>query len=224
MNPDLASMHAKRARPSRPAARWLAMAVLLGGCTSLQPAPVVSPNLHVLQPPLAVKAAPMQRDITIEIAPPRADPAYDTPQMAYVSKPYALDYFANNRWADSPARMLAPLLALALERTHAFRAVVEPPGGVPADLRVDTELARLQQDFEARPSRVELALRVQLVDARRRRVLATRTFTDVETAPSDDPYGGVTAANAALARVLEAFAAFCVTEAGAWQAPAAAPR
>jgi cholesterol transport system auxiliary component len=217
MPPDLPLTNARRARPHRHASRWLVIATLLGGCASLQPAPVESPNLHVLQPPLTVQAAPERRDIVIEVAPPRADPGYDTPQMAYVRKRYELDYFANNRWADSPARMLAPLLALALERTEAA-------SGVPPDLRVNAEIMRLQQDFERHPSHVEIALRVQLVDVRGRRVLATLGFAETQNAASDDPYGGVSAANAALGRMLEKFAAFCVAEAASWQGPAASPR
>ena len=59
---------------------------------------------------------------------------------------------------------------------------------------------------------MELTLRVQLIDVRGKRVLATRVFDETENAPSDDAYGGVTAANAALQRVLEQIAEFCVVE------------
>ena len=60
----------------------------------------------------------------------------------------------------------------------------------------------------------ELALHVQLVDVRGRRVVATRTLEATEAAPSEDAYGGVIAANRALARVLAQVAAFCVGESG----------
>jgi cholesterol transport system auxiliary component len=116
----------------------------------------------------------VQRDLVLEVALPRAWPGFDTAQMAYVRQPYELDYFAASRWADTPPRMLGPLLARALEQTGSFRAVVQMPSTVPADFRVDTELVRLQQDFGVRPSRVELTLRVQLIDVRGKRVAATR--------------------------------------------------
>jgi cholesterol transport system auxiliary component len=61
---------------------------------------------------------------------------------------------------------------------------------------------------------VELALRLQLTDVRTKRVLASRSFDESENAPSDDPYGGVIAANAALQRILEQVADFCVVESG----------
>jgi cholesterol transport system auxiliary component len=132
--------------------------------------------------------------------------------MVYVRQPYELEYFATNRWADTPSRMLGPLLAQGLEQTGTFRAVVQTPSAVPADLRVDTELIRLQQNFSTRPSRVELTLRAELIDVRGKRVLATRLFEEAENAPTDDAYGGVTAANLALGRMLGQLADFCVVE------------
>lgn len=194
--------------------RWLALAALLAGCAGLQPVQAPSPNLHVLQATPVVTAAPVKRDLVLEVSVPRAWPGFDTPQMAYVQKPYALDYFANSRWADAPAHMVGPLIARALEQTGSFRAVVQTPSGVPADLRLTGELIRLQQNFTTRPSKVELTLRVELIDVRARRVLAARVFDETETAPSDDAYGGVTAASAALQRVLAQVAEFCVAEAG----------
>jgi cholesterol transport system auxiliary component len=196
------------------AATGLLVAALLGGCTGLPTAQVPSPDLFVLEAKPIAAVANAKRDLVLEVAKPRARPGFDTPQMAYVQRPYELDYFANSRWADTPSRMLAPLFVQALEDSGAFKAVVQGPDPVPADLRVDLELVRLQQDFRIRPSRVELTVQAQLFDLHARRVLATRTFDEIETAPTDDAYGGVTAANAALQRLLQSVATFCVDESG----------
>ena len=189
----------------------LGLAVLASGCTELQP-PRDDATLHVLAAEPLAKAARPQRDVVIAVAPPRAWPGFDSPQMAYVQRAYELDYFATNRWADTPPRMLGPLLARALEQTGSFRAVVQAPSTVPADLRLDVEIIRLQQNFAARPSREELGLRAQLTDVRARRVIASRVFEEAESAPSDDPTGGVAAANAALQRLLAQIVDFCVVE------------
>jgi cholesterol transport system auxiliary component len=156
-----------------------------------------------------------KRDLVLEVSAPRARPGFDTPQMAYTQRANALDYFAKHRWADTPARMLGPLFAQALEQSGGFRAVVQAPSLATASLRLDTELVRLQQDFGAKPSRVRLTLRAQLIDADSRRVLVSAEFDETEAAPSDDPYGGVIAANRALARLLERLAAFCAEAAAA---------
>jgi cholesterol transport system auxiliary component len=159
-----------------------------------------------------VKGAGPQQDLVLVVNPPSARPGFDTPQIAYVRQAHKLDYYVKSRWAETPARMLAPLLAQALEQAGSFRAVVRTANPVPADLRLDTELIRLQHDFITQPSRVELTLRAQLYDVKGRKVLAVREFDAAENAASEDAYGGVIAANRALARVLGQLTDFCAAE------------
>ncbi|MBI3042604.1 MAG: membrane integrity-associated transporter subunit PqiC [Betaproteobacteria bacterium] len=193
--------------------RALALAAafaLLGGCAGLQPPPVEHTNIYLLDArPVAGPERP-NRDLVLAVDVPRAQPGFDTARIAYVREPHRLDYYARNRWADTPARMLAPLIAQALEQSRGFRAVVRMPNVVPADLRLDTDLVRLQHDFGTKPSRVQLTLRARLIDVPRQRVLATRVFDEIESAPTEDAYGGVIAANGALQRLLARLADFCV--------------
>ncbi len=198
--------------PRRHALALLALVALAAGCTALQPPRVEDPSLYVLAAEPLRKVSQPRRDAVIEVALPRAWPGFDTLQMAYVRKPYELEFFAASRWADTPPRMLGPLLARALEQTGSFRAVVLAPSLVPAELRLDTEVVRLQQNFSARPSRAEITLRVQLTDLRARRVVGTMVLEDVENAPSEDAAGGVAATNAALQRLLVRVADFCNAE------------
>jgi cholesterol transport system auxiliary component len=186
-----------------------AVVALLAACTALQPPQVEQASTYVLEAMPAAGAPRPKRDLVVEVPAPRARSGFDTPQMAYTQRANALEYFARHRWADTPARMLAPLIAQALEQSGGFRAVVQAPSLAAANLRLETELVRLQQEFGARPSRVRLTVRAQLIDADSRRVLAAAEFDETEAAPSDDPYGGVLAANRALARLLERLAAFC---------------
>jgi cholesterol transport system auxiliary component len=132
----------------------------------------------------------------------------DSRRMVYIARPYELSYFARNEWADAPARMLQPLLVQALEGSGAFRAVVSASSSAAVDVRLDTEVLALQQEFLERPSVARVAIRAQLVDLASRRVLATEVFEAREAAPSEDPYGGVLALNQALARVLADLGAF----------------
>jgi len=193
----------------RRAAAGLAALALLAACAAVQPPPADHASTYVLEAKPAGGALRPKRDLVLEVSAPRARPGFDTPRMAYTQRPNALEYFARNRWADTPARMLAPLLAQALEQSGGFRAVVQAPSLAAAGLRLDTELVRLQQDFGTQPSRIRFTLRAQLIDVGARRVLASAEFDETEAAPSDDPYGGVIAANRALARLLERVSAFC---------------
>ena len=185
------------------------LALTLAACALLASPGAAPPSLFALTPPSG--SAP-PRDVaarrTIDVAPPGARPGFDGPRMAYVTRPHELQFFARHQWVDAPARMLAPLLADALERGGRFDAM---PGGERAAsaLRLETEVVVLQQEFSTRPSRVRFTLRARLLDLVQRHLLASATFEAVEAAPSDDPYGGVAAANRAVARVLDEVARWC---------------
>jgi cholesterol transport system auxiliary component len=186
------------------------VAALVAGCTALPSPKIEEPVLHVLDARPTITRAQATRELVLEVGVPRAAPGFDTAALLYVQKPFVLDAFATHRWVDAPARMIGPPLTQALEQTGYFRAVVPAPAGVPADLRLDTELVRLQQNFMMRPSRVELSLRFRLLDLRSRRVVAARVVDVDVAAASDDPDGGVVAANAALSNALAQAAAFVV--------------
>ena len=203
----------KRARTVATSALVIS-AVLLDGCVGMPPPRAEAPAIYVLDARPAAKPARPQRDLMLVVSAPRARAGFDTAQMAFVREPHELEYFAKSRWADTPSRMLAPLLVQALEQTGGFRAVVQAPSAVPADLRLDTELIRLQQNFGTRPPQVEIALRAQLVDLRSRRVLATAEFEEVEPTTREDAYGGVIAANRALQRLLARLADFSAEQSG----------
>jgi len=190
----------------------LATALLLTACAGLSAPQTTQQNIYVLEVQAAPKVSSARRDLTLAVSTPQARPGFDTSQMAYVQQAFELNYFVTSRWADEPAHMLEPLLVQALEQSEAFRGVVPAQGTVPADVRLDTELLRLQQDFTTRPSRVLLTLRVQLIDVRNKRVLAVKQFDEAETAASENAYGGVTAANRALQRLLGQLAEFCIKE------------
>ncbi|MEO6976703.1 MAG: ABC-type transport auxiliary lipoprotein family protein [Gallionella sp.] len=183
--------------------------LLLAACSTLSAPQGASPNIYMLEAGPAIPAAQVKRDLVLAVSVPRALPGFDTPQMAYVQKPYELNYFVSSRWADTPAKMLEPLIAQAMRQTQSFRAVVQTSDAIPADVRLDVELVRLQQDFTTRPSRVRLTLRAQLIDVHDKRLLAVQQFDEYENATSKDAYGGVTAANRLLRRVLVKLAEFC---------------
>lgn len=139
---------------------------------------------------------------TLLVSIPDARPGFDTSQMAYVQRPYEVEYFAHNQWVDTPAHMLGPLLARAFDETGVWKAVVQTPAAVQGDYRLDTEIMQWQQEFLTHPSRMRIAVRAQLVQMPQQRVVMARRFEVVEPASSDDPYGGVTAANRAVSQLV----------------------
>ena len=197
---------------------------LAGGCSSLLPKPPPQPAFYSLdgapatRPALARAALPMEMVApTLIVNPPRATAGFDSQRIIYTRESHRLEYFAHSEWADTPARMLAPLLVAALDDKLAFRAVVMAASVAAGDLRLDTEIIRLQQNFDTQPSRVRFTLRAVMVDNATRRVLAWREFDETVAATSDDPQGGVMAANRAVQTVLHQVASFCAEAAGPWR-------
>lgn len=181
----------------------------ISACSLLQPITPPFPNFYVLEgisgktSPPAPASAP-----TLIVSPPHAAAGFDSQRMIYLREPYKLEHFAQNEWIEPPARLLAPLIVDAIVRTGAFRAVVLTPSTAAGDFRLDSEIIRLQQDFRSRPGSVRLTLRATLIDENTRRVVAWREFDQSVATKSEDPYGGVIAANRALQDTLEKLADF----------------
>ncbi|MEP7300064.1 MAG: ABC-type transport auxiliary lipoprotein family protein [Caldimonas sp.] len=188
---------------------------LLAGCASLLPKPPPPPALFAIDDSTAagstefVASPPPGGTLTLVVSAPRAAAGFDTAQMVYVRRLHQLETFALNQWVDTPARMLEPMIARALERTGAYAAVLRAPSAAAAQLRLDTDLVRLQQDFSVSPSQVRLTLRVVLIETATRQVIASREFDARVASTSEDPYGGVAAAHEAVRRLLGEVAAFC---------------
>jgi cholesterol transport system auxiliary component len=146
---------------------------------------------------------------------PQAEPGFDTPRMVYLTRPHEVSYYATNQWAETPTRMMGTLLMQSLEKSGLWRVVVPIPSSVRGDYRLDTQGLVLQQEFSQHPSQVRVGFRLQLVGLHEQVVLGTRRFEVVENAPTDDAYGGVLAANRAVATLLDEVTAWmtsCMNE------------
>lgn len=205
-----------------------------GGCSALRPKAERPPAFYALDGapragpeatarPTALPAA----GLTLIVSTPQAAAGFDGPHMVYLRQAHQLEHFAHSHWVDTPARMLAPLIAEALAPgtgigTGIRTAVPSATGGA-GELRLDTEIVRLQHDFSQQPSRVRFTLRATLMDNLTRRVLALHEFDETVMATTDDPYGGVIASNRAVQAVLQGLAGFCNQAAATWQPEVGTP-
>lgn len=202
----------------------LVATITLNGCSSLLPKPAPQPTFYALDSAhkpmdltptrVTLRAAPATQQILVpartnnlpvlSINPPHAAAGFDSQRIIFVRKNHQLEYFAQSEWIDTPARMIAPLLVEAIETSpeQGFSAVVATPTTAVSDMRLDTEILRLQQTFSTSPSQVRFTVRTYLVDNATRKVLTSQEFDAIVPAATDDPYGGVVAANTAVQRVL----------------------
>ncbi|CAG4882408.1 conserved protein of unknown function [Georgfuchsia toluolica] len=200
------------------AAAALSLALLSGcGVLSTMGSPAPQPTFYSLAympgtvPDAAAPAAPRAAvtALTLIVSPSHAAAGFDSRRIMYLRQANQLEYFAHSEWIDTPARMLTPLIVSAVESSGTFRAVVQTPGAAAGEMRLDTEILRLQHEFLGTPSKVRFTLRAYLVESATRRVIAAREFDAVVSATSEDPSGGVVAASRAVKTVLDDLSAFC---------------
>lgn len=72
---------------------------------------------------------------TLVVFPPQTQAIYDTTQMACAIQHHQVAYFGRHEWAETPSRMLLPLLVSALQSTGCFNAVVAPPHAYATPMR-----------------------------------------------------------------------------------------
>ena len=152
---------------------------------------------------------------TLIITMPKASPGFDTRRMMYTRAPHQLEYFARNEWIDTPAQMLRPLMISAIEITGAFNAVLAKQSVV-SDLRLESEVIKLVQDFSTKPSQVQFTLKVSFIDSATQQVIATQEFNERVNANSDNPNGGVLAANVAINLALDKLSVFSIQMMNNW--------
>jgi cholesterol transport system auxiliary component len=195
---------------------FLILGFLISGCGTFFRNTDEPMHTYVLHAEIPTESQPVKRETgTLLVNVPRAQSGFNTQRMAYVKQDHELNYFAVNQWAEPPAYMLLPLLVKALENTHQWGAVVQMPSPVRGDYQLVPENMLLQQEFTQEPSRVRMHLRLQLIRVKNFHVLATREFTVLENAKSDDPYGGVQAANTAtgiLLKEISEWVSLCMVE------------
>ncbi len=202
--------------PQRARLLLVCAAVLaLNACSVLQPKATTPTAFYALEytpPSGAAKATGPSPSVatttTLIVSPVRAASGFDSQRIIYVREAHKIEYFSHSEWIDTPARMLGPLVVAAIAQTGGFRAVVTMPGSASGELRLDTEIVRLQQEFHTQPSSVHFTLRAYLVEEKTRKVLAWREFDAQAAASSDDPRAGVTAANQVVQTVLEELSQF----------------
>lgn len=146
---------------------------------------------------------------TLKVNASSAAAGFDSARMIYSRVPYKLEYFAHSQWIDTPARMLNPLIVNALEEKGSFSAVTLSPSSADANFSLDTQIVRIEQDFFTPKSRERLTVRATLIDNVKHTVIFVHEFDVTVTAETENPYGGVIAANEAVVKLLDDLVLFC---------------
>jgi ABC-type uncharacterized transport system auxiliary subunit len=149
-----------------------------------------------------VAAVTARSCLSLRVNLPESAPGLNTVRMAYSMEAHRLDYYAFNEWVATPARMIAGLIETRLDASGLFAAVVSGSSDIRTDLRMDSELLLLQQDFNNGSSAVSLAVKINLVGVATRSLLESKTFSYRVPASAENAEAGVEAANHAVEQFL----------------------
>jgi cholesterol transport system auxiliary component len=183
----------------------------LGALMSCSPVKLPVTNQYQISSYSAKKWVKQNSHNTLLVTTPEAVAGYQTDEMLYIKKPYQLEAFSKNAWAEPPASMLYPLLIQSIQRSGYFYAVSSSPYTQGADYRLDTQVLHLEQNFLKKPSVLAFSVKVVLTRISDNKIIASRIISQNVPCSTETPYGGVIAANRASLLITEAVAHFVVS-------------
>ena len=179
-------MKSMRSSPLRPFA-LMASALFLAGCSVLgstqrDPVTIYSPQVRVAPDP-SWPAVTWQ----LAIYQPSAARIVDSPRIAVRPSPGELEVYKGVGWAQPATDLVASVVLRTLEDSGKIAGVAMSSSGMRADYRLLMELRRFESDYagQALPS-ATIELSAKLLHASDQRVVASRTFLQVEPAGSED--------------------------------------
>jgi cholesterol transport system auxiliary component len=126
--------------------------------------------------------------------------AFNDTDIVYSDMRYGQNSYAYSRWSDSPASMLLVIFQEALEKSGGYMAVVPYSSQSRSDLLLESTLIDFSQHInDDGASQGTVRMRFNLIDNRKKRVIASRDFITSAPAPSNNAIGAVAALNKAVA-------------------------
>lgn len=180
----------------------------LSACSIFSPVRSTEQNTYVINKLPQIQPASKQTRLSLLVKTTSTNSIYNTKNMAYISKPYQVAYFVNNRWADKPTEMLSLLISQALQDQKYYQAIVTSAYSANYDRILNIKLLELKQNFLSNPSAIHLAVHAELLDSKTKNIIASKQFNIIEPATEDTPYGGVVAANKAAAQLINKLVLF----------------
>lgn len=190
----------------------LLAALALAACSSLFGAP--PENLYRLAPQTNFPAGLPHRDVRLVIDVPRASPGLDSSRIALVRPPVSVDYFAESAWTDRAPLVVQAALLESFENSGRLVALDRDSIEAEPDFLLRTELRHFEAEYDsaAGPPLARVAMRVRLVGAGDRRIVAETAFSRSERAAANDVPHIVAALDRALGQVIDDIVAWTLAD------------
>lgn len=161
-------------------------------------------DIYTLTPARPAPVRPNGRHLVV--TPATASGALMTDRILIKPNRLQAEYLPSGRWADPAPVLVQSLLVASLQNSGAFRLVGRDDAGLIPDFTLLADLRDFQAEAPAGPDgawTVRIGLAVTLIDESNRQVLASRTFAQTASAPSDQTLPLVNAFDVAMVQVLQ---------------------
>ena len=170
------------------AAGLLVMAALLSACGFDLPGSGPAPDIYDLSPKNTFDEDLPQVNAQLIVEEPSSARGIDTDRITLRPSMIEIKYFAGARWVDRAPRMVQILLVESFENTGKIVAVGRQSIGLRPDFSIKSDLREFQAEYfetDGQP-RIHVRLNMQLVKMPEARIIAARTFDQIEPAPGKD--------------------------------------
>lgn len=197
--------------------RTLVLSTLL---TSLSACGLVSlpgsgpaPNLYNLSPKSTFDADLPYVEKQLLVEEPSSARGLDSDRIALRPSPIEIKYFAGVRWADRAPHMVQILLVESFENTGRIIPVGRQSIGLRPDYSLKSDLREFQAEyFQEGSPKIHVRLNTKLVKMPEARIVASRTFDQIEPASGRDTTAIIQSFDATLGKVMRQSAQWTLRE------------
>ena len=117
------------------------------------------------------------KDLAVFISETAANKFINSRRIIFTESPLERSYYQLAYWVEPPPKTFSKLLLSRLETCGLFRNVSRPLSLASADLELNTEIVEFYHDISKRPGEVLVEVRAELIDLKKRSVVASRKFS-----------------------------------------------
>lgn len=172
---------------------------LVASCSPFTPVNTPPQNMYLLKYNNSLENKNTHKTKILLITQPEAPEWLNTNKMLYKTAGNKINYFAQNQWVSTPAEMLRVIMTKALFQS----------GSGSVTERLDIQLMNMEQDFSQNPSVFKFEVQAELINMTTGNIIRTQRFNYEIPAVSNNPEGGVNAANKAVQLWIPQLIDFC---------------
>ncbi len=202
---------------ARAAAALIAAGLTLSACGFQLPGSGPAPDIYDLSPKNSFDEDLPRVGLQLVVEEPSSARGIDTDRIALRPSPIEIKYFAGVRWVDRGPRMVQILLVESFENTGKIVSVGRQSIGLRPDFSVKSELREFQAEYSEAGGipNIHVRLNVKLIKMPEARIVASRTFDQIEPSSGKEITAIVQSFDETLGKVLRGAVEWTLREADA---------